>query len=1173
MVDCGSPRCAQGRRSFRRDLQLWGKKLPVVLGLERIAADYVDKETAEQLLNPYPAWEKSMTVDFEPAKKCFHCDKKLPNIYRRIQRIVDEAKRGKVGSGKICLRSLQDLMPFCLDFYKHGFGHELFSDCTKEYFINASTIATEPLQPHVSNSIFDVQLAPPSSSIKTDSSSQKSISSAAKTREGEAGRAKHLVHATTTSPSTSTLSSAPVLVHSDSSLNKLRVPNPISGRSYKKNEWQQQDFERQDSSTKGNEDGLVINHPWHNDSLIKRSGQAHMIYNNSKSQDIYDHCNNYNLRQERSLFSVHLDEHQPCRKRRFPYGSHAHAQVVISDSEEEEEEEEYLYRKHTPYLNKRYMNNCHQLQEMSALELFESAHRRLRLEHLEQLGQLGRLDHEQQQQMDGLCSAASASLFRLANQHLLPPGLEQSALSAAAAAAAAVTPASPALPFLLPILPCSLKLKLEPEQERGLKKRYMEESGDQYCKDDDLTISPMHGRDTHLSQRGYHEHNSHSFSDHVVTDHSKDRYEILQQQYRLEQLRRMHNLNGVVKETETQDRGFDNLQNPWSTRPPVSAHDDCDRHDFYHKELKLPLLTDLVRKLVSQKFEEITRRTRQSNRCATPREKSPEVSHTHLQQLLLQQRSDESFVPFNQYLSPMASHFLPSAMGSEDEKITVPMYKHIMESIYNNMMKEESAPSAPPTPFGKVNDSGLVGEALKDIITKSISEKIQFKDPSMPDNNIAFTAVSEPAVACQTTASSNKPQIWSPALSAVHQNADKTETSSKSKNNEDDNDMVSPPPKRSKKDGSSNLSRNKCVINRRTSAQSTSVDASSKNSEGNGKKTRPKRGQYRKYNSQLLMDAVKAVQRGEMSVHRAGSFYGVPHSTLEYKVKERHLLRQKKPREAGGSPDSKTASEASSPPPSASSISPRLSIRTPSKALRTGRTRSQDSSSSFDGDSSVSGGTAGPLSSNKRPARKTFANDSSSPRSSVSSSTPPSPVPTPLPPASVSMPNSKPSVSCSTSPPSHPLGQSPAKSFTPLPLSSPSTVTNNKEKVSTSNSLSNNFAWFQPYLDSSPSVKQLLEAEASSSSPSPSSLQLDSLAHTNSASELLRKLQHKVQAKGGGISLKPGSPDRDGGGGAFELPCGQDRGVFEFHRHGLQHGAAGTAASLQDRLMFYKQSV
>jgi len=44
------------------------------------------------------------------------------------------------------------------------------------------------------------------------------------------------------------------------------------------------------------------------------------------------------------------------------------------------------------------------------------------------------------------------------------------------------------------------------------------------------------------------------------------------------------------------------------------------------------------------------------------------------------------------------------------------------------------------------------------------------------------------------------------------------------------------------------------------------------------------------------------VQRGEMSVHRAGSYYGVPHSTLEYKVKERHLMRPRK-REPKPQPD------------------------------------------------------------------------------------------------------------------------------------------------------------------------------------------------------------------------------------------------------------------------------
>ncbi|XP_022257442.1 mushroom body large-type Kenyon cell-specific protein 1-like isoform X2 [Limulus polyphemus] len=60
------------------------------------------------------------------------------------------------------------------------------------------------------------------------------------------------------------------------------------------------------------------------------------------------------------------------------------------------------------------------------------------------------------------------------------------------------------------------------------------------------------------------------------------------------------------------------------------------------------------------------------------------------------------------------------------------------------------------------------------------------------------------------------------------------------------------------------------------------------------KQIRPKRGRYRNYDRNSLAMAVRAVQRGEMSVHRAGNYYGVPHSTLEYKVKERHLLRNKK---------------------------------------------------------------------------------------------------------------------------------------------------------------------------------------------------------------------------------------------------------------------------------------
>lgn len=83
--------------------------------------------------------------------------------------------------------------------------------------------------------------------------------------------------------------------------------------------------------------------------------------------------------------------------------------------------------------------------------------------------------------------------------------------------------------------------------------------------------------------------------------------------------------------------------------------------------------------------------------------------------------------------------------------------------------------------------------------------------------------------------------------------------------------------------GSSMMSSNAALVNQANNSTGTG-----------GKGTRPKRGKYRNYDRDSLVEAVKAVQRGEMSVHRAGSYYGVPHSTLEYKVKERHLMRPRK---------------------------------------------------------------------------------------------------------------------------------------------------------------------------------------------------------------------------------------------------------------------------------------
>lgn len=106
------------------------------------------------------------------------------------------------------------------------------------------------------------------------------------------------------------------------------------------------------------------------------------------------------------------------------------------------------------------------------------------------------------------------------------------------------------------------------------------------------------------------------------------------------------------------------------------------------------------------------------------------------------------------------------------------------------------------------------------------------------------------------------------------------------------------------------------------------------------KKIRPKRGQYRKYDKNALAEAVHAVRRGEMSVHRAGSFYGVPHSTLEYKVKERNLLRPKKrdlkKKDDNGSGDGGAAAGTGSPHDDSSSPAkipePPANVKTESSA-------------------------------------------------------------------------------------------------------------------------------------------------------------------------------------------------------------------------------------------------
>ncbi|XP_076872334.1 ligand-dependent nuclear receptor corepressor-like protein isoform X4 [Brachyhypopomus gauderio] len=66
-----------------------------------------------------------------------------------------------------------------------------------------------------------------------------------------------------------------------------------------------------------------------------------------------------------------------------------------------------------------------------------------------------------------------------------------------------------------------------------------------------------------------------------------------------------------------------------------------------------------------------------------------------------------------------------------------------------------------------------------------------------------------------------------------------------------------------------------------------SVDDCGDDAERRDKQPRKKRGRYRQYDHDILEEAIAMVMGGKMSVSKAQGIYGVPHSTLEYKVKER----------------------------------------------------------------------------------------------------------------------------------------------------------------------------------------------------------------------------------------------------------------------------------------------
>lgn len=171
--------------------------------------------------------------------------------------------------------------------------------------------------------------------------------------------------------------------------------------------------------------------------------------------------------------------------------------------------------------------------------------------------------------------------------------------------------------------------------------------------------------------------------------------------------------------------------------------------------------------------------------------------------------------------------------------------------------------------------------SLRDVIAKSISQKFQQHTPPLPNSNNDI----------------NRLKVSSPNIESVEGlNVFKRGGLTPPSGTGQGISVI-------KNLASHDLTRN---FSSNTNNNSNNSNQSQQNNSTGGKGTRPKRGKYRNYDRDSLVEAVKAVQRGEMSVHRAGSYYGVPHSTLEYKVKERHLMRPRKREPKNPNPDDKT---------------------------------------------------------------------------------------------------------------------------------------------------------------------------------------------------------------------------------------------------------------------------
>lgn len=474
---------------------------------------------------------------------------------------------------------------------------------------------------------------------------------------------------------------------------------------------------------------------------------------------------------------------------------------------------------------------------------------------------------------------------------------------------------------------------------------------------------------------------------------------------KLEQIRRKHNLNGATLNLSEKPL-------PLTSNNGKSSNAACP-------EFKLPLLHDLVRKMTEQRL--LIEQSASQIRSPVALE-----SFRHLQEGNNNNNNQHSngSSSSNHINSQLAESTPSYALMS----LKIPSYRPAKAQNHPDTLPTTIATSVAhsnDTTEVRPYDSMKIGEALKDIIVKTISEKV-YKRKHQADSYSSTQDENHPGN------NNNCKSYSSSSLMAAGTNVT--------------------PAKKLKKSA---------VVEKKLESNSSSNNSSSSNVDSGNKpvkKTRPKRGQYRKYNSQLLMEAVRAVQRGEMSVHRAGSYYGVPHSTLEYKVKERHLLRQKKIKESQLQKDNSGNASAPDDPGNTKAVS------LASGTATTTRAGSSSSSSNNNKNNNIS------TNSNNNTANPTNSNKSSGASASSSSSS-----------SSTTSVTIKSETSSSAGSPGNGSGKTAGAKFDCKSLNTP---------------------WLQPYANGSPQYDS-----------SGMNLFNSSFALSTPASELLRKLQHKVQSK------------------------------------------------------------